>query len=166
MADNEFNDGEPLAYFITWTTYGTWLPGDERSWNRKGTGEIQSPNPALETTARKKMSEPEFMMSDQYRDLVAETIRSHCEIRGWHLHVVNPRTNHVHVVVTATPYDPKTVREQFQAWCTRKLKVLVPGRKHFWTEGGSCRFVNTEDELERVILYASEAQDRKHHENA
>ena len=23
---------DPLAYFITWATYGTWLPGDERGW--------------------------------------------------------------------------------------------------------------------------------------
>ena len=23
---------EPLAYFLTWPTYGTWLPGDERGW--------------------------------------------------------------------------------------------------------------------------------------
>jgi hypothetical protein len=22
----------PLAYFITWGTYGTWLPGDQRGW--------------------------------------------------------------------------------------------------------------------------------------
>ena len=30
MADRIFNTDEPMAYFITWTTYGTWLPGDER----------------------------------------------------------------------------------------------------------------------------------------
>ena len=23
---------ETLAYFLTWTTYGSWLPGDERNW--------------------------------------------------------------------------------------------------------------------------------------
>ena len=23
---------DPLAFFITWTTYGTWLPGDDRGW--------------------------------------------------------------------------------------------------------------------------------------
>ena len=166
MADAEFNTGEPLAYFITWTTYGTWLPGDERGWNRKGVGEIQLPNAALEKAAGKEMSETEFVMSDQHRELVAETVRRHCSIRDWHLHVVNPRTNHVHVVVTAPGYDPKTVRGQFQAWCTRKLKTVVSNRKHFWTEGGSGRFVNTEDELERVIVYASEAQDRKHHDIA
>jgi hypothetical protein len=26
---------EPLAYFLTWTTYGSWLPGDERGWVEK-----------------------------------------------------------------------------------------------------------------------------------
>ena len=26
----------PLAYFLTWTTYGTWLPGDERGWIEAG----------------------------------------------------------------------------------------------------------------------------------
>jgi hypothetical protein len=37
------------------------------------------------------------------------------------LHAVNCRSNHVHVVVTANR-DPDEVREQFKAWCTRRLK--------------------------------------------
>ena len=28
------NNDEPLAYFITWTVYGTWLQGDVRGWRR------------------------------------------------------------------------------------------------------------------------------------
>ena len=39
-----FNTGEPLAYFLTWTTYGTWLPGDERGWNRKVNPKSIPPN--------------------------------------------------------------------------------------------------------------------------
>ena len=162
MSDSEFNTGEPLAYFITWTTYGTWIPGDERGWNRKGLAEIQAGNSRLERSARRKMSETSFVMNDRYREIVEQTIHRHCEIRKWYLHAVNPRTNHVHVVVTAPGYDPKTVREQFQAWCTRKLKESVCDRKHFWTEGGSGRFVNTEEELARVIQYVLEAQDLKY----
>jgi len=23
---------DPLAFFLTWTKYGSWLPGDERGW--------------------------------------------------------------------------------------------------------------------------------------
>lgn len=33
---------EPLAYFITWTTYGTWLPGDPRGWVKEGSVEIEA----------------------------------------------------------------------------------------------------------------------------
>jgi hypothetical protein len=29
---------DPLAYFLTWTTYGTWLPGDERGWCKRTKG--------------------------------------------------------------------------------------------------------------------------------
>jgi hypothetical protein len=32
---------EPLAYFLTWSTYGTWLPGDERG-GKKGTSMISA----------------------------------------------------------------------------------------------------------------------------
>jgi len=35
---NEPSMPDPLAYFLTWTTYGTWLPGDERGWVLKGKG--------------------------------------------------------------------------------------------------------------------------------
>jgi hypothetical protein len=23
---------DPIGYFLTWVTYGTWLPGDPRGW--------------------------------------------------------------------------------------------------------------------------------------
>ena len=34
---------EPLAYFLTWTTYGTWLPGDGRGWVEKNGAIFASP---------------------------------------------------------------------------------------------------------------------------
>ncbi len=34
---------EPLAYFLTWSTYGTWLPGDERGWITHTAGSSQTP---------------------------------------------------------------------------------------------------------------------------
>lgn len=104
MSDDEFNTDEPLAFFLTWTTYGTWLPGDDRGWNRKHEGKIQKCNPELEAAARLKMTEPEFHLNKMHRDIVKETIEKHCKIRGWHLHIANPRSNHVHVVVTTHGY--------------------------------------------------------------
>jgi REP element-mobilizing transposase RayT len=113
--------GEPLAYFLTWTSYGTWLPGDERGWVAKP-GAFRKPNPELQEAARQLMTEPELILDNEQRRIVEQTIADHCRIRHWHLHVVNVRTNHVHVVVTANGRDPEDVLNQFKAWCTRKLK--------------------------------------------
>ncbi|MGC3972040.1 MAG: hypothetical protein QM775_33275 [Pirellulales bacterium] len=45
---------EPLAFFLTWTTYGTRLPGDERGWVKRGHG-LQPANGPLEESARESL---------------------------------------------------------------------------------------------------------------
>ena len=157
---------DPLGYFLTWTTYGTWLPGDERGWMKWHHG-YQLPDKRFRVAAKKAMVEPALTLDSRQRQVVEDTIAKHCDIRGWLLHVVNCRTNHVHVVVTAPGYDPKVVRDQFKAWCTRKLKdierlaAVSPGqiRTHWWTEGGSERFLNDDPSLDAAIQYVLDAQD-------
>ncbi len=156
-----FNSGEPVAYFLTWTTYGTWLPGDERGWNRKGEPEPLPPTPLFVEMARSEMKDTPFFLSVEARLLVEQTIRQHCVFRGWALHAVNARSNHVHVVVSAKRHSPETMCKQFKAWCTRRLKDSQPDRTRFWTEGGSCRWINQDDELASLMIYVLEAQDRK-----
>ncbi len=160
MRGSEFNADEPIAHFITWTSFGTWLPGDERGWWRQG-GEWQPANELFRKMAAAEMKETPFILSLDDRDIVEQTVSKHCEFRGWILHAVRSRLNHVHVVVTAPGYKPETVRDQFKAWCTRKLKPTHPGRERFWTEGGSRRWINHENDLEATVLYVNEAQDRK-----
>ena len=161
MMDRPFNTKEPIAYFITWTTYGTWLPGDERGWQRWGEGQLQPPNQLFREMAKSDMKEPSFMLSDVDRGVVEKTVAEHCDIRTWCRYAVNARSNHVHVVVAAPGYDPKTVRGQFKSWCTHRLKPSHPERQRFWTEGGSCRWINFKDDLESAIIYTNDAQDRK-----
>ena len=161
-----FNAGEPLAYFLTWTTYGTWLPGDDRGWRCKGEPEVQPPNPFLAEMARSRMKEKEFTLSHEHRRLVERTIRRHCELRRWALHAVNARTNHIHVVVTAAGYRPETIRDQFKAWCTRVLKEAGAARNRFWTEGGRCDWINDEAGLGSAVTSVLEVQDRKGRDEA
>ena len=108
------------------------------------------------------MTEAVCILTDEQRRVVEKTIADHCRIRGWHLHVVNCRTNHVHVVVTAPRRNPEDVRDQFKAWCTRKLKELQPQgqpvRKKWWTEKGSERWIGDEESLEAVIHYVRDGQ--------
>jgi REP element-mobilizing transposase RayT len=155
---------EALAYFLTWTAYGTWLPGDERGWVKKGVAEIQEPATRLEKYAKRLLKSDPVFLTRELRDVVEATIREHCKIRGWELHALNARSNHVHVVVTADIH-PRRVLDQFKAWCTRRLneslgpKMPVPGR--WWTEGGSKRWINDARHLQNAIQYVMKAQDLK-----
>jgi hypothetical protein len=76
------------------------LPGDARGWVRWGEWGIKAPNPAQEQSALARMAESAVDLSVTQRALVEQTIRDHCRIRGWLLHAVNVRSNHVHAVVT------------------------------------------------------------------
>ncbi len=156
---------EPLAYFLTWTTYGTWLPGDERGWVAKP-GQFLPPDPYLEEVCRSLLTEPPLYLDPTQRELVEGTIADHCRRRGWHLHAVACRTNHVHVVVTAPGKKPKDVLNQFKAWCTRKLKELLESsepqsvRENWWTQGGSKRWLNDDESVASAVEYVLEYQDR------
>lgn len=158
---SKFNTGDPIAYFLTWTTYGTWLPGDERGWNRKCELGGLPANRLFQEMASADLLEVPFLMNHSERGVVEATIRKHCEVRSWELHASSVRSNHVHVVVKSPGYQPEAVSRQFKAWCTRRLKQTHSHRKKFWTQGSSCRWINTDDELLRVIEYTLEAQDRK-----
>src|SRR5207302_9184893 len=112
----------PLAYLITWTTYGTWLPGDERGWIQTGKG-VQPPDSRRQEEAIALMTEDACVLTTEQRGLVERTVADHCRIRRWELHIVNCRTNHVHVIVSADR-EKEGVREQFKARCTRRLKAF------------------------------------------
>ena len=114
---------DPLAFFLTWTTYGSWLPGDERGWAEKPE-RFREPDTERRSTARQLMTETELTLESDQRQIVETTITDHCRIRRWELLAVSCRTQHVHVVVAAPNRDPEEVMDQFKAWCTRDLKSI------------------------------------------
>jgi len=147
----------PLAYHLTWTTYGTWLPGDPRSWVKKGDPVVQAPNPEREEVARSRMVADPVILDKSQQTLVEDTVRKHCHIRGWVLHVVRALTNHVHVVVSAN-LDPETIRDQLKAWCSRQLSEQAGRRRTWWTEKGWAKWIENEEYLENAIRYVLEGQ--------
>ncbi len=160
------NNDEPVAFFITWTVYGTFLQGDERGWRRRKQG-AQSPQPKLAIWRRHRLKHSIELLDDLQQSVVAAEIERLAVFRGWHVWTRNVRTNHVHVVVTASGYAGGTVRDQLKANCTRVLRERWSEfvDRPVWTIGGDWRCINTEDELEQVIVYVSEAQDRMQFEN-
>jgi REP element-mobilizing transposase RayT len=152
---------DPIAYFLTWPTYGTWLSGDERGWVDYGRG-WQPPDPAGLLESQARMTETACWLTVQERELVEAQVKETCAHRRWTLHAVNCRSNHMHVVVSAPGVEPKKIRTDLKAWCTRRLKEQSdPRRENWWAERGSIRPIFDDVDLANAVEYTLEAQDRK-----
>lgn len=150
----------PNTYFITWTTYGTWLPGDQRGWRKANQGN-QNPQPKLENWSHNQMLEEQVLLNALQREKAESICQRHVRIRQWILHAISVCTNHVHLIVT-TDAAPNKVRDQFKANATRVLHQ-PPNEltnKKIWTRGGDCEMVDGNENLDQVVVYVNEAQDR------
>ncbi len=152
---------EPLAIFLTWTTYGSWLPGDARGWVDDH-GMIRRANKSLARISSSIMREQCVVLTTLQRLTVEESIHEHCRFRGWMLHAVNCRTTHVHTVVSAAERSPDVVLRCLKAWCSRQLSGGAGGTRRWWTKGGSMRRLYDTRGIETVVTYVVECQDRPH----
>jgi hypothetical protein len=121
----------PLAYFITFRTYGTGLHGDSRGSiddEHHGYGQpFADADPSRERYEQSLLSHPPVSRTREQRASCGATIFDVCQHRGWALHAHNVRTNHVHVVLTAAG-PPEPVMNGLKSWCTRRLREagLIP----------------------------------------
>jgi REP element-mobilizing transposase RayT len=156
-------------WFLTWTTYGTWLPGDARGFvspkfenlqteprnNVPGT-EYDQGRPALRSLAAENLrGEPIWLMLEQaevLRNQFQETARH----RGWTIIIGAIMANHIHLVVGVTgDPDPASLLRDFKSYGSRALngRWTKPESGTWWTEQGSKRKVKDEQHLSAVIEY-------------
>ena len=149
---------EPLAYFITFTTRGSWLHGDARGSVKDG--QFISPNERWEQTELQALNNPPLVLSPDQRSTVEQALRDVCCKRLWTLHEVNVRSNHVHIVVTAKETKPEKVMGDLKARATfalRKTKAISEKQKP-WTEHGSTRYLFTHEEYVHACHYVRDCQ--------
>jgi len=155
---------EPLAFLITFRTYGTWLHGDERgavdrrNYHRHGTPAMPA-NRRLLNEEKATLKHSPVVLNRLQRSATKAAIREVCAHRGYSLHAINVRTNHIHSVVTA-PCKPDHVLEAFKAYATRKLREakLITGNVKPWARHGSTVYLWTEEQVNRAIGYVIESQ--------
>lgn len=160
----EFNEsGMPLAYFISFRCYGTWLHGDERgsvdrSHNIYGTPMLQ-PDEQRRQDMLSRMKRAPVELTAIRRSAVEEGVRETCNKRGWALLAINVRTNHVHSVVTAEG-NPELVMNAFKANATRKMVESGAWQRGIkpWSRHGSTRYLWTGKSVDRAIDYVINGQ--------
>lgn len=147
--------GDAHAYHITWTTYGTWLPGDERGWVARNDSSIRTPSATRYSEARTDMSGTAVVLDPPDRQLVHETITAHCQVRGWRVHALNVRSNHVHIVLTAV-VRPEKVLSELKSWASRALNVRHGSKQTWWTYHGSTKWIFDDEYFAAAVRYVKE----------
>jgi hypothetical protein len=120
------NNTFPIAYLITFRTYGTWHHGDERlSVGRNGTNVYGSPkiqpNVPLAELMKERQAQPPLIFDQDHRIIVAEALTEVSGFRGYDLRAANVRSNHAHAVVSGAVRPEKIVNE-FKVYATRRLR--------------------------------------------
>jgi REP element-mobilizing transposase RayT len=153
----------PLAYLITFTCYGTWLHGDERGSvddQHNVHGEPVLPtNAARRAREQRALADAPYELDAQRREI---TLRALCETirrKGWALHAVHVRSNHVHAVVSAEE-PPERIVNDLKTAASRSLNRAFPAERDCrrWTRHGSTRYLWTEDAIAEKVDYVLDKQ--------
>ena len=160
-----WNDTDtPLAYFISFRTYGTWLHGDNRGsidrFHNRYQAPYLPPNDNWHNYNRQRLKTKPVILAARHRRSVEAAIRQTCGIRRWLLQAVHVRTNHVHVVVSASHRKPELVLNAFKANATRQMREdgVWPYPFSPWADKGSNRLLWNERSIARAIEYVLNGQ--------
>lgn len=149
----------PIAYLITFRSYGTWLHGDNRGsidrFNNKYKAPLISPNKSWSDYNLKNLKNEICILNAEQRKCIEESIIETCRFRNWTLHALNVRTNHIHCVVSIGDRKPETALNAFKANATREMRSqkLWSSEKSPWSDKGSRRYLWTERSFALAVEY-------------
>jgi len=158
------------TWLLTWTTYGTWLPGDARGYVSRtptdaGPHEIfNSPGQPysadqheLSEAAKDRMAGEPVLLVEKHaatmRDAFIEASATH-NIR---LVAFAIMPNHIHVLCQATQQGSELL-QLFKGVSSRRLGQAFPlaNSPRWWTKSGSTRHLKPDDDPTAAINYVCE----------
>ncbi len=157
----------PFALHITWTTYGTWVPGDPRGYvshtlHAPGQWQARENTPRTpyaadhsrtRQIAAKLQKDTPILLETAQAETVASTLIESVVPRGWIIGRAAIMANHVHVVIFDTPPDGPAVRRILKGTTQAALSASYGSSRRWWTAGGSDRYKNDDAAIENALRY-------------
>jgi len=141
---------------VTWTTYGTWLPGDKRGYVEDGI--IFADDPEFFERNKQGQKSPSVKLSSREKEIVKQTILEQAHRIGHKIEALAVCTNHVHLVARPYLQPIENIVGRYKSLTTRTLwQYNRKGR--IWTKGHDKRFCFSEKELEQRIRYVNNHND-------
>jgi REP element-mobilizing transposase RayT len=154
----------PLAYLLTFRTFGTWLHGDQRGSNQRIRKDPHStstmePNVPLQVRMARSLRHEPTILNPLQREHVASAINEVCAHRGYNLRALNIRSNHGHAVVSAR-IKPERIVNEFKVYSTRRLRQEneFSEEQVIWSRGASTRYLWKPRNVEAAVEYVLYSQ--------
>ena len=154
-------------WLLTWTTYGTWLPGDRRGFvsniaDTQGQG-VRHNEPGtrcdkdirgLRSFAQDRLVQEPVYLNAEQATAVVEQFRETANFRKWDLLAAAVMRNHVNLVV-GVPGDPEpeTLLRDFKSYASRILNRRFGSQERWWTQSGSKRKLKDEPAVIAAVRY-------------
>jgi REP element-mobilizing transposase RayT len=162
-------------WFFTWTTYGTWLPGDERGFVSNVRVESDRPEirhnipttphdsnmPGLVESSRGTLRGPPIFLIQKQAEALLAQFHETASIRNWQLIAVAVMAAHVHVVVGVPgDPDPSDILGDWKSYGSRTLNRRwgKPKSETWWTESGSKRKLSDERAILSAVAYVRDQE--------
>jgi REP element-mobilizing transposase RayT len=156
-------------WLLTWTTYGTWLPGDERGFvsrMKEGPGPrvehdaVSTPYdadlPGLKRSSELTPKSPPVSLTRSQAEILFNQFQQTASVRRWSLLAVAIMARHIHLFV-GVPGDPEPegLLRDFKSYGSRALNRCwpKPASGTWWTESGSKRKKEAEAAIRAAIKY-------------
>lgn len=151
----------PLAYHMTFGTYGMRLHGDARGTvdrQRNKPGEpIVGQNQSWVAFEKVRLNHPPVSLTLSHQLKIESLMPSICERGDWEHWITAAESDHVHTLITVTGHaDTKVVRKLIKRWLGQALSEQyreIKDRQPWWAEGGSIKWVWDQGYFDRVYDY-------------
>ncbi len=139
-----------IGYMITWTTYESWLQGDERGYVKDG--KTLKRNDKLKFANVRQQKYPSVKLDQQQKEVAEKAIIDEAERINHRLFAITVCSNHVHIVASISKESIQQVVHRYKYSATSSLRKLGMQGK-IWSTGFDKRFCFTDFELQTRIKY-------------
>jgi len=160
------------AWLLTWTTYGTWLPGDvrgsvsrvradqgPRQYHNTPSTPYDGPMPGLRTAAEAALKWRPILLNSIQAACVLAQLHETAAFRHWRLLAAAVMRNHVHLVVVADDaVKSADLLRTFKSYASRALNSenSKPIGGRWWTTSASRRSLPDERAVAAAVRYVRE----------
>ena len=155
------------AYLLTWTTYGTWLPGHHAGFvSRTPTGfgheihnrvetTVDRDDPTLRSAARSRMRGERVVLTTNQARVTASALREVASNHALDMIVFAVMRTHVHIVARTIDSAGQELLRLFKGVSSRRLSQAFgkPSGGRWWTSGGSRRLLTNSESLHGAMRY-------------